>query len=62
MIQERVISKWLQEVKIELDRRAHDNMAVPKRDLFEYGVSVGEYQGLKLAEQILKDVLRDVDQ
>ena len=61
MIQERVVTKWVAEVKSELDRMAHDGMNYAKGDPFEHGVSVGHYQGLNRAIQILEEVIKDLD-
>lgn len=60
-IDSKVFSEWLAKVDAELDRRGHENNMFPKADPFEHGVSVGQYQGLVLARQMLEEVWKGLD-
>jgi hypothetical protein len=58
---DKVSHTFIVKVKQELDVLAHDGMLLSQKDTFEHGVSVGTYQGLNLALQILDAILRDSD-
>ncbi len=61
MIQDRVIRQWVKSMEDEMDRLAHESMLCPPTGEFAHGVTVGLYQGLVKARQILDEVIRNLD-
>lgn len=53
------IIKFVSEVKRKMAEHAESAMIRPKRELFEAGESVGRYQGMQAALDILDEILSD---
>ena len=56
---DQLITRFIGEAKAALAQIAEDSMSFPKSDPFGHGEQCGRYQGLKLALEIMEDVLRD---
>ena len=56
---DRLINKFIGEVKHAQTELAADAMEFPKQTPFEHGAQCGAYQGLKLALDILESIIQD---
>ena len=54
---ERLIVRFISEVKNTSTQHAEDAMIYPKVEAFERGLQVGKYQGLQHALQILESIM-----
>lgn len=53
------LERFLHEAKKALGQNAEDSMMFPKADPFEHGVQVGKYQGMRMAMDLVEDIIRD---
>lgn len=54
-----VAMKFISEVREHMKEHAENTMLWPKRELFGMGESVGKYQGLQTALDIMDNILND---
>lgn len=59
---DKLIGRFIGEVKQTLTHHAEDAMTLPKPNPFEHGLVAGEYRGLQRALNILEDILRDTNE
>ena len=56
---ERIVSRYINEVKATLVETAVGAMEFAKSEPFEHGVQVGKYRGIQYALEILENIMRD---
>ena len=54
---DRLLGQIVQNLRQELDKKAHGAMLFPSADLLHYGIAVGNYQGLQAALEVIEGVL-----
>lgn len=56
---DKLVGRFISELKLKQEQQAHTAMQFPKSDVFEHGVQVGVYRGLDFALDLLNDILSD---
>lgn len=57
-----MLERLLKDLKEERIKIALQAMEAPAQDLFSHGLTVGSYQGMKKAEEILERILNEADE